>query len=137
MSTVTNPAEPGAPNHYELSGDELTVSYSTSGIDGRPRMSVSDGKLSFSLVGDEIAVALTALGTEVTVVTEIVPGERNITITLVLPTVHLRDRTAVDFDTVAIATIDLSGATGSQDVPGAMQTYRVTELHGTATLVDF
>ena len=134
---MTNVAEPSAPNRYELTGKELDVSYSTSGIDGRPRFSVTDGEQSFSFVGDEIAVASTALGTEVTEVTEVVPHERDITITLVLPTVYLRDRSEAEFDTITIATISLLPSTGAGEVRGAAQMYRVTDLHGTASQVDF
>jgi hypothetical protein len=56
-----------APNLYQLKGHGLHVTYSTSSIDGRPRLSYQDTHQMHSFVGDEIRTDPSEIGTLVTV----------------------------------------------------------------------
>jgi hypothetical protein len=135
---MTNAADQSSPNLYELTGKDTDVSYATSGIDGRPRFNMTDVGLSLSFSGDEIDVASTPLGTEVTVTTEAADDGRTVTFTLVVPEITLGTHDSAEFDSVAIETttrpIDLTH--GKLD-HGPLQTYRVITLHGTANAVEF
>lgn len=126
-------ADENTPNLYELAGSGEQISYSVGGFDGRSRLRV-DGR---EFVGDEIGVASTALGSEVTVTTEVVEDLRTVTLTVLLPAVNLREATAAELDTLAIETASATTVGGPHLVEGPVQTYRVIELRGTARSVDF
>ena len=56
-----------SPNLYQLSGTNLHVSYSTSGIDGKPHFSYQDAQHNLSFIGDDIRAVECDLGTVVSV----------------------------------------------------------------------
>ena len=65
----TKPAAPQliAANHYELSNGSLSITYSSTDLLGRPRLSYQDGKQTRNYVGDQIRFEQTALGQLVSV----------------------------------------------------------------------
>lgn len=101
------------------------------GFDGRSRLRLGGREF----VGDQIGVANTALGTEVTVTTEVVEDLRTVTLTVLLPAVNLRGMTEAGFETLAIETASATTIGGPRLVDGPVQRYRV--LHGMARAVDF
>jgi len=125
------------PNLFQLACEGVTVTYSTSSIDGSPRFSFQDADRSLSASGQQIGTRPTDLGTEVTVTLESIPDDRTVTLTLLVPGVNLGDGTEAAVDTVLIETANLTSIGGPRLVDGQLQTYRTTELHGTAQLVDF
>jgi hypothetical protein len=54
-------------NLYELSGKNIHITYSTSGIDGKPHFSYQDLQQTLSFSGDEIRSAETEIGTLISV----------------------------------------------------------------------
>lgn len=126
-------ADLNAPNLYELSGDDVTLSYSTTSINGLPRLTFGDRQF----VGEEIRTRATDLGTEVTVTLDEVPDQQTVTLTLLVPVVNLPDSAQADLDTVAVETTTRTSIGGPRLVTGAVQTYGVLALRGTARIVDF
>lgn len=130
-------ADVAAPNLYELACADVLLTYSTSSLDGSPRLSFQDEDSSFSASGPEIGTRRTDLGTEVTVTLEAVPDDRTVTLTLLVPDVNLGDGTESSVDTVLLETTNRTSVGGPDLVEGQRQTYRTTRLHGTARHVAF
>jgi hypothetical protein len=124
-----------APNLFELTSEDVQVTYSTSSFDGTPRFTYSDPDGQKDFAGDEIESADTALGSEVTVTLEAVPDLHTITFTLVLPDFRMPEYGDVAFTTFAITTTNLTSIAGPREGPG--QTYEAVVLEGTAKSVEF
>ena len=126
------------PNRFELRdvAGHTRIIYDTSGVDGRPHLDYTDQQLHRSYAGKEIGVLPSEIGTLVSVTLEEVPDEHTVTLTLLVPAVNLQDRQAT-IDTAAILTTQRTGIGGPALVRGALQTYRVLTLRGTASLVAF
>lgn len=65
------------PNLYELRGSQLHVTFSTSGIDGKPHLTYQDAHISASFNGDDIRVLSTEIGTLVSVIPALRQGQRD------------------------------------------------------------
>src|SRR3954464_10458841 len=65
--SMSNDTASRTPNLYSLQGHGVHVTYSTSGIDGRPHFSYQDAHQSVSFNGDEIRTVQTEVGTLVPV----------------------------------------------------------------------
>jgi len=72
----------------------------------------------------------------VTVTLESVPDLRVTTLTLIVPAINL-DGSARDFKTIAIRTTSKTTIAGERLVKGAVQSYEVIDLKGTANSVRF
>src|SRR5262245_41018733 len=105
------------PNLFNLEGDELTVSYSTSGFDGRPHLTYEDADLEVTFSGDEIEVDQSAIGTLVTVQLEDVPDLRTTTFTVLVPHVRIDD----DVDHVEIDTQGIRAERRTSIAPTTLQ----------------
>lgn len=125
------------PDNYELSRDEVELTYSTTSIDGSPRFSFREAQRRFDFSGEQIQTRETDLGTEVTVILETIADLRTVTLTLLVPAINLGQETEVQFATVAIETTNHTTIGGPRLIIGPLQTYRVIELHGTAKSVSF
>jgi hypothetical protein len=129
------------PNMFVLQGigskyKDVQISYSTSSIIGQPLFNYKDSKGTHSFSGNEIRTQKTEIGTMVTVTLESIPDLRVITLTLVVPTINL-DGSARDFKTIAIRTTSKTTIGGPRLVKGAVQSYEVIDLKGTARSVVF
>jgi hypothetical protein len=126
-----------AANMFSLSGGGLHVSYSTSGIDGKPHFSYQDPVRSLSFTGDETRKVECDLGTvvSVTVVRTIDSGSTSFS--LLVPRVNL----PAPFSNVAIRTDGVTTHHAFSIIPtlnqGQRDFYQVTPLHGTASNVVF
>jgi hypothetical protein len=114
-----------APNLFSLAGGGLHVSFSTSGIDGKPHFSYQDAQRTLSFRGDEIRmVTVPDLGMLVSV-----------TIALTI------DSGSTTFSTVPVRTNGITTHHAFSIIPalnqGQQDFYRVTGLHGTASQVNF
>ena len=125
------------PNHYELSCDEVALTYSTTSFDGSARVSFRDADRKFDFSGEQIQTRATDFGTEVTVTLEVVADSRTVTLTLLVPAINLGRETAVQFTTVAVETTNHTTIGGPSLITGPLQTYQVIELHGTAIRAQF
>jgi hypothetical protein len=125
------------PNLYELSRDNIELTYSTTSVDGSARFSFRDAERKLDFSGEQIRTCATELGTEVTVTLEVIADDRTVTLTLLVPDVNLGQETEVQLATAAIETTNHTTFGGPRLITGPLQTYRVIELHGTAKSVQF
>jgi hypothetical protein len=127
-----------APNLFELAGDGVKVTYSTSSIDGQPRLSYQDAERDLSFAGEEIITQDSAIGHLVTVSLETIPDAAELTLTLLVPDINLpAAATESSVAAPALLTTHHSSIGGPALVEGALQSYEVVPLEGTASLVDF
>jgi hypothetical protein len=129
------------PNLFVLQGvgpkyKDVQSSYSTSSIAGQPILRYKDSKGSYSFKGDQIHTQKTEIGTMVMVTLETVPDLRVVTLTLLVPAINLDD-SAREFKTIAIRTTSKTTIGGPRLVKGAVQSYEVIDLKGTANSVVF
>ncbi len=126
-----------AANMFTLAGGGLHVSYSTSGIDGKPHMTYQDAFRSLSFQGDEIRKVDCDLGTvvSVTIVRTIDAGSTSFSV--LVPRVNL----PAPFSNVSICTDGVTTHHAFSIIPafnqGQRDFYDVTELQGTASNVVF
>lgn len=143
MSTTQMPSAPQvqaafvAANMFSLSGGGVQVSYSTSGIDGKPHLSYQDAMRSLSFTGDEIRRVDCDLGTlvSVTIVRTIDAGSTSFSV--MIPRVNL----PAPFSNVLISTDGVTTHHAFSIIPafnqGQRDFYYVTALQGTAANVVF
>ena len=124
------------PNNYELSCDDVELTYSTTSFDGSARLRFRDAERKTDFSGEEIHSRETDLGTELTVTLETIADLRTVTVTLLVPAINLGQETEVQFATAAIETTNHTTIGGPRLITGPLQTYRVIELHGTAKNVQ-
>ena len=122
-------------NLFELECDGVQITYSTTSITGQPQFSYHgpEGDLSFS--GTEIETLPSALGAEVTVTLAAVPDLHTITLTLLLPCINMPEDGDVQFETLAIQTVNHTTIAGPPE--GSAQSYEPIALHGIARSVSF
>lgn len=84
-----NGTAPSSPNLYEFNGANLKISYSTSGIDGKPHFTYQDTEQTLSFAGDQIRTVGTEIGTlvSVTLLTTVDTGSTSFS--LLVPHVNL------------------------------------------------
>lgn len=126
-----------AANMFNLAGGGLHVSYSTSGIDGKPHLTYQDGFRSLNFAGNEVRTVECDLGTviSVTIVRTVDAGSTSFS--LLLPRVNL----LAPFSSISVSTEAVSTHHGFSVIPafnhGQRDFYEVTPLHGTASNVAF
>jgi hypothetical protein len=125
------------PNTYELSGDNTQITYSTTGIDGKPTFTYSGARGEHSCSGDEIETLDSALGTEVTVTLEDVADLHIITLTLLVPEMWIAPHAGMEVRTMAIFTTKEEPITAPVGLPAVREQYGVVSLDGEGRLVDF
>lgn len=126
------------PNLFDLQAYETRITYSTSSITGVPQLSYQDQRLSLTFSGEDLRRLETEIGSLVTVTLEQIPDLQTVTLTLLVPTINLREgSTESPVQTVAIVTTQRTSIGGPQLLEGQVQTYRTLPLEGTAQLVAF
>jgi len=125
------------PNLYELQGGKVRITYSTSSISGQPQFDFRQGRKTLHFSGTEIQTAKTLIGTLVTVTVEETPDLRRVTFSLLLPDVNLQQSGKVNIKALGIFTTTKTSIAGPKLVKGALQTYKVESLSGTAKAVQF
>jgi hypothetical protein len=126
-----------AANMFTLSGGSLQVSYSTSGIDGKPHFSYQDPMRALSFTGDEIRRVECDLGTlvSVSIVRTIDAGSTSFSV--MIPRVNL----PAPFSNVPVQTDGVTTHHAFSIIPtfnqGQRDFYHVTALQGTAANVVF
>jgi hypothetical protein len=133
VSLVTEAQEP---NVFELKGMGIALTYSTTSLNGQPQLTYKDRKRTLTFRGEEIRQQDSEIGQLVTVTLEQVPDLRTETLTLILPAINL-ENTGTLFQTHAIITTHRTSVGGPNLVKGALQTYRIKTLRGTARIVIF
>jgi hypothetical protein len=125
-----------AANMFAVAGGGLHVSYSTSGIDGKPHLSYQDPMRSLSFTGDEIRRVECDLGAVVSVTIVRTVDADSTSFSLLVPHVNVPP-----FGSAPISTEGVTTHHAFSIVPalnrGQRDFYHVTPLHGTASNVEF
>lgn len=126
------------PNLFELHRGAISITYSTSGIDGRPRLHYEDGERQLDFSGEEIGTWDSTIGKLVTVeLSRVADGDTRV-LSLLLPQVNLPEgRTDARLKALAVFTTVRSSIGGPALVKGQVQTYTARIFRGTARAVDF
>jgi hypothetical protein len=120
-----------AANHYEVSGHGIRAVVDTAGIDGRPRVSLAvDGT-----TVEGATLRETERGIELDGVVAEVFDARVVLVSVLLPRVNL-DGDPATFPCLAILTTSLTSIGGPGLVSGALQSYELRPLAGTASIVE-
>jgi hypothetical protein len=120
-------------NHYVLEGGGVTGTVDTTSFGGGPQLDVAvDGT---ALQGPTLEE--TPRGLEVTGVLSAIPDDRTISATLFLPRVNVGEDPSVAFSGIALVTTALQSFGGPNLLSGAVHSYAVRPVAGTAQAVEF
>ena len=133
---VTPPAAFIQPNLYDLSGDGLHVTYTTSGFDGKPHFTYHSASQTLSFAGDQIQTIETPLGTLVTVFIFRTIDTGSTSFTLLVPRANLNPGEYLQIATEGITTLHRFSVIHAL-MHGQLDLYTVHALHGTASHVVF
>jgi hypothetical protein len=123
-------------NLFELSGDDIRVTYSSSSFAGLPLFSYRDGGINRQFREEEIRSVETEIGKLLTVTIEQIPDLRTVTFTLVLPAVTVLSGSAgTHIQVPGIKTTTYTTIAGP--VLGPEKTYSLVNLRGTAQVLVF
>ena len=125
------------PNLYELQGGKVRITYSTSSISGQPQFDFRQARKTLHFSGTELQTTKTLIGTLVTVTIEQTPDLKSVTFSLLLPDVNLQQSGKVNIKAIGIFTTTKTSIAGPKLVKGALQTYKVESLSGTAKAIQF
>jgi hypothetical protein len=126
-----------SPNHYQLHGRGLHVTYSTTGIEGKPHFSYQDSYGAKAFSGDEIKLTQSPIGTLATVVIRVTPDAGTTSFSVLIPIVNLSSKApSAPIRTDGITTVHRSSIAPPLDL-GQIQTYHVAKLSGVASQVAF
>src|SRR5436853_7639761 len=103
----STPATPATkePSLYQLQGHGLHVTYSTSGIDGKPHFAYQDAHQSLQFSGSQIRSVPTEIGALVTVTIRKTVDSGSTSFSLMVPTVNLGASNQSHIRTFGITTI--------------------------------
>jgi hypothetical protein len=121
---------------FAVAGGGLHVSYSTSGIDGKPHLSYQDPMRALSFTGDQIRRVEGDLGAIVSVTIVNVVDAGSTTFSLLVPQVNVPPFGSVSISTEGITTHHASSIAPALN-RGQRDFYHVTPMHGTASNVAF
>ena len=125
-----------APNLFELTGGGIAVTYSTTSLDGKPRLTYKKGRKTLSFAGKEITATEAGIGKLVTVLIAGTPDRDSTAFTILLPGILLADRSRkASFKTIGVTTVAKTSITGQPT--GVQQAYKAVDLRGVARQVDF
>ena len=129
--------QPTQANRFVLKGDRLEVTYEETAFDGQPHLDyqVLQGPPVRSFSGNQISSRQSDIGTQVTVTLEAVEDGDAKLFTLLIPTINLTGTNEQTFQTLAIYTTQRGSIAGPNLVSGAVQSYNVVQLEGTAQFV--
>jgi hypothetical protein len=125
------------PNLYQLSGHHLHITYSPSGIDGKPSMIYHDSHQSISFKSNEIRTVECDLGTLVSVTLRTKPDVGSTTLSLVIPRMRISPTSVAAVHTECITTVHSMGFIRPEAVQGQLDTYTITNVQGTAQAVAY
>jgi hypothetical protein len=138
LGQATPQAQGQIANYFVLGGEGTQISYATTSLTGLPLLTYQGSFGSHSFTGDEILREATGIGELATAgPLESIPDLWEITLTLLVPDVNLIGGYAeTPIATVAIITTHHTTIGGPALVQGALQTYEVVALQGTASFVQ-
>jgi hypothetical protein len=124
------------PNQFDLQGQGISLSYSTTSIAGQPQLSFKKGRQTLNFSGDQIGILDTSIGTLVTVTIATTVDRGFTSFSLLLPKIALSTASSKQtFQTIGITTVHKTSIAGP--VKGAQETYKTVALRGSARQVAF
>jgi hypothetical protein len=123
--------EANTPNLYQLSSDELVISYTTSNSNGQPQLDYQGPRGTLSFTGNDVRIEQTTLGTLITVFLVRTVDTGSVTFTLLVPGVNLAGTGEQPIQTIAIETNNLFNIL-ERNTARQTQTYQVYNLIGAA-----
>jgi hypothetical protein len=132
--------QPVQPNLFTLAGGGLHITFSTTGIDGRPHLTYQDPQRALSFIGDQISIdEVPDLGQVVSVTLVLTPDSGSTTFSLLVPRVQLAGPGGIS--SVPVSTDGITVHHRFSLVPalnhGQQDLYTVTPLRGAASHVMF
>jgi hypothetical protein len=129
--------QPIQANRFVLKGEGLELTYDETTITGQAQLiyQVLQGVHSRTFTGNELSVKPGDIGTLVTVTLEVIPDDKRILFTLLIPTINVTGTNEVPFETLAIYTTVRDSIIGPNGVSGAVESYQCVQLEGTAQFV--
>ena len=125
------------PNVYHLHGPHLSVTYATTGIDGKPSFHYQDAQQTRVFTGDQIRTVDLEIGTLVTVTIHLTVDTGSTSFTLLVPRVNLSSPTqVVNITAEGITTLHRFSVIQQFNL-GQTELYTFTRLTGTAQAVVF
>jgi len=124
------------PNLYQVQGHGLHVTYSTSGIDGKPHFTYQDAHQTLQFSGPQIRTVDTGIGTLVTVTIRMTVDTGSTSFSLMVPTVNLGASSQAHINTFGVTTTHKFSLVPAFN-QGQTELYTVTALSGTASFVVF
>jgi len=123
------------PNFYKVSGDGITVTYSTTSLFGGPHFHYTDGTIDKTFSGSQIQVTnVPLLGTVVSVVILMTIDTGSTSFSLLIPRVNLGAGDQADMTTYGITTVHKFSV---RPLLGQLDDYTAHQLKGTANFVFF
>lgn len=126
-----------APNLYQLSGHHVHVTFSPSSVDGKPILTYQDSHQSISFKGNDIRTVECDLGILVSVTLRTKPDVGSTSLSVVIPRMRISPTSIAAVHTECITTVHSMGFIRPEFVQGQLDTYTVTNLHGTAQALTF
>ena len=123
------------PNLFELSGDGIQVTYSTSSISGKPLFNYHDGLQAKNFSGNEISVVDPVVGKLVSVFLVRTIDAGSTSFTVLIPAVHLPPSNVATITTEGVTTLHKFSIVGPP--LGQTELYTFHCLNGTARFVEF
>jgi hypothetical protein len=121
-------------NLFELNGNLIHVTYSSTSILGGPLLSYRDDQRSLSFQGDEIRIQTTELGELITVTLETIPDLKTVLFSILLPVVTVMPQSSgIRIKVPGITTTNPTTIAGPP--PGPQQLYALVNLRGTAQFI--
>jgi hypothetical protein len=136
METIIMATPFVSPNLYQLSGNNLHINYSTSGIDGKPHFNYQDAQQNLSFIGDDVRAVECDLGTVVSVTIQRTIDSGSTSFSVLIPRINLAAGESVRIRTKGIVTIHRFSIIPAAN-HGQLDLYTVTKLRGTASEVAF
>lgn len=122
------------PNHYILSGKHIHISYSTSGIDGKPHFSYQDAQHTLNFSGDHIRRVETEVGFIISVTMRLTIDSGGTTFSLLIPRILVGPGQSASVHTIGISTLHRFLIL---PMPGQQDSYTTIKLKGHAERVEF
>jgi hypothetical protein len=121
-------------NFFKLNGRGVTVTYSTTSIDGTPRFTFKKGKQTLDFAGSEIETLEAGIGSLVSVTIASIPDKSVTTFSVLIPTVRLTGSKKQTFRTIGLTTVAKTTIVGPPS--GVEQTYKPIAMRGSAQIVQ-
>ncbi len=124
------------PNHFELHGHGISITYDTTSLSGQSQLHYKSGQEDLTLNGGDIRTVQSEIGTLVTVSTTRTVDTGYTSLTVLIPQVNLVNN-ASPIKTEAILTTHHYFAANPSLVKGQLESYHTISLSGKASFVVY